>query len=126
MNAGWVLLYTSLIMMILRFCAAPVVKALTPLGGLIASCVLATVGLVALSKATGLAILAAAALYGIGKTDLWPTMLGVVATTAIFPAMMLAGYVGLFLVFRTRGGYQAVALNSAAATGPRLANPDSP
>jgi len=48
------------------------------------------------------------------------------ATTAIFPAMMLAGYVGLFLVFRTRGGYQAVALNSATATGQRPADPDSP
>jgi MFS family permease len=79
LNAGWVLIYTSLIMMILRFCAAPVVKALTPLGVLIASCVLATVGLVALSKAGGLAILVAATLYGVGKTYLWPTMLGVVA-----------------------------------------------
>jgi hypothetical protein len=206
LNAGWVLVYTSLIMMILRFCAAPVVKLLTPLGVLIASCVLATIGLVALSRATGLAILAAATLYGVGKTYLWPTMLGVVAerfpkggalslnatsavgmmsvgvmgtvflgliqdrtlesrlqaeqpalhqqvvatktsvlgayqavdpsrvkqlneqdqatiheltgtaskgalaTTAIFPAVMLLGYVGLFLVFRTRGGYRAIAL----------------
>ena len=35
--------------------------------------------LVALSRATGLGILAAATLYGVGKTYLWPTMLGVVA-----------------------------------------------
>lgn len=78
-NAGWVLVYTSLIMMILRFCAAPVVKILTPLGLLIVSCVLAAVGLVMLSKAAGMAILGAATLYGIGKTYLWPTMLGIVA-----------------------------------------------
>jgi len=206
LNAGWVLVYTSLIMMILRFCAAPVVKLLTPLGVLIASCLLATAVLVALSRATGLAILAAATLYGVGKTYLWPTMLGVVAerfpkggalslnatsavgmmsvgvvgtvflgliqdrslanrlqveqpalyqqvvaaktsvlgdyqavdpnrvkqlnekeqtriheltgaaskgalaVTALFPAVMLLGYVGLLLVFRTRGGYRAIAL----------------
>ncbi|MCX6893936.1 MAG: MFS transporter [Verrucomicrobia bacterium] len=214
LNAGWVLIYTSLIMMILRFSAAPVVKLLTPLGVLIASCVLASAGLLALSRATGLTILAAATLYGVGKTYFWPTMLGIVAerfpkggalslnavsavgmmsvgvlgtvflgsiqdhavesrlhaenpalhrqvvatkssvmgtyqavdpdrvkalsetdqaalhkltgdaskgalaTTAIFPAMMLVGYLGLFFIFRTRGGYRAVALNNPAAGGP--------
>ena len=214
LNAGWVLVYTSLIMMILRFCAAPVVRLLTPLGVLIASCLLATAGLVALSRATGLAILAAATLYGIGKTYLWPTMLGVVAerfpkggalslnatsavgmmsvgvvgtvflgliqdrslathlraeqpalyqqvaaaktsvlgdyqavdpnrvkqlnkteqtiiseltgvaskralaTTAIFPAVMLLGYIGLFLFFRTRGGYHAIALGDQSDARP--------
>lgn len=206
LNAGWVLVYTSFIMMILRFCAAPVVKLLSPIGVLIASCVLAVVGLIALSKATGLAILAAATLYGIGKTYLWPTMLGIVAerfpkggalslngisavgmmsvgvmgtvflgliqdkaveksllterpalhqrvveskqsvlgayqavnpekvkqlesvdqiviqdltgqaskqalaTTALFPAVMLVGYISLFIIFRSRGGYKAVTL----------------
>ena len=35
-------------------------------------------GLVALSKGTGLGILVAATLYGFGKTFFWPTMLGVV------------------------------------------------
>jgi hypothetical protein len=174
------------------------------------SCLLATAGLVALSKATGMAILAAATLYGIGKSYLWPTVLGIVAerfpkggalslnaasavgmmsvgvmgtvflgliqdraietrllhdnpalheqvvsskksvlgsyqavdparvqslapsdqnalhemtaaaskgalaTTAIFPAAMLVAYLGLFLVFRARGGYRAIALGSTA------------
>jgi hypothetical protein len=214
LNAGWVLIYTSLIMMILRFCAAPVVRLLTPLGVLIVSCVLATAGLLALSRATGLTILAAATLYGVGKTYLWPTMLGIVAerfpkggalsinatsavgmmsvgvmgtvflgliqdravearlhaenpalhqqvvatrnsvlgtyqavdpdrigtlgetdqivvreltggagkdalaTTAIFPAIMLLGYLALFFVFRSRGGYRAVALQSADGPPP--------
>ena len=31
-NAGWVLVYTMMIMMILRFCAAPIVRLLTPIG----------------------------------------------------------------------------------------------
>jgi hypothetical protein len=206
LNAGWVLVYTSFIMMLLRFGAAPVVKLLTPLGVLIASCVLAAAGLIALSHATGMAILLAATLYGAGKCYLWPTMLGIVAerfpkggalamnatsavgmmsvgilgtvflgliqdravetrlqkeqpalyqqvvitkqsvlgdyravdpdkvktlaapqqsaikdlteaaskgaltTTAIFPTVMLVAYIGLFLFFRFRGGYRAVAL----------------
>lgn len=79
MNPGWVLVYTSLIMMILRFCAVPVVKALTPIGVMIVSCILACLGLIALSKAAGIGILLAATLYGIGKSFLWPTVLGIVA-----------------------------------------------
>ncbi|MEW4527607.1 MFS transporter [Maioricimonas sp. JC845] len=76
---GWVLVYTSAIMMILRFFAGPIVHKLSPLGLLAASAVVAACGLVFLSKATGVTILAAATLYGFGKTFFWPTMLGVVA-----------------------------------------------
>jgi MFS family permease len=79
MAAGWVLVYTSFIMMVLRFCAGPIVHKLSPLGLLAASAAIALVGLVFLSKATGAAILLAATLYGVGKTFFWPTMLGVVA-----------------------------------------------
>jgi hypothetical protein len=178
---------------------------------LVASCVLAVAGLIALSKASGLAILGAATLYGVGKTYLWPTMLGIVAerfpkggalalnatsavgmmsvgvmgtvflgliqdravesrlraerpalhqqvvatkasvlgayqavspekvkslgaedqaaianlsalaskgalaTTAVFPAIMLVAYLGLLVAFRRRGGYRAVALESHPA-----------
>jgi len=55
------------------------VHKLSPLGLLAASSLVAAIGLVALSKSTGLMILAAATLYGFGKTFFWPTMLGVVA-----------------------------------------------
>ncbi len=79
LQAGWVIVYTSLIMMILRFFAGPMVHKLSPLGLLAASSLLAALGLVALSQATGAMILAAATLYGFGKTFFWPTMLGVVA-----------------------------------------------
>ncbi|RUL88209.1 MFS transporter [Tautonia sociabilis] len=79
LDSGWVLVYTSLIMLILRFFAGPIVHRISPLGLLAVSAVLAACGLVFLSKSTGLMILAAATLYGFGKTFFWPTMLGVVA-----------------------------------------------
>ena len=81
-NPGWVLVYTSTIMVILRFSAGSIVHRLSPLGLLAASSALACVGLILLSK-TGsaglIAIFAAATFYGIGKTFFWPTMLGVAA-----------------------------------------------
>lgn len=79
LQAGWVLVYTSLIMMILRFFAGPIVHKLSPLGLLATCAAIAMVGLLALSQAGGVAILVAATLYGVGKTFFWPTMLGVVA-----------------------------------------------
>ena len=79
-NALWVLIYTSFIMMVLRFFAGPVIKALTPLGLLAACSALAIVGLYALSMTTTAAmIFVAATVYGVAKTYFWPTMLGVVA-----------------------------------------------
>jgi len=79
-HPGWILVYTSLIMMVLRFFAGPIVHALSPLGLLMTSCVLAIVGLTLLSGAQAMfMIFGAATLYGIGKTFFWPTMLGIVA-----------------------------------------------
>jgi MFS family permease len=77
----WVLIYTSAIMMVLRFWfAGPIVNKLTPIGLLMVSAVLAIVGLFFLSTAQGLAmIFVFATLYGFGKTFFWPTMLGVVS-----------------------------------------------
>lgn len=75
-----VLIYTSFIMMILRFCAGSIVHRISPLGLLASAAVVAAIGLVLLSRAeAALAILAAATVYGFGKTFFWPTMLGVVA-----------------------------------------------
>ena len=96
-QAGWVLVYTSFIMTVLRFCAGPIVKMFSPLGLLATCSVVAVAGLVFLSKATGLIIFVAATVYGFGKTFFWPTMLGVVAER--YP----------------RGG--ALTLNSIAAVG---------
>lgn len=76
-HSGLVLVYTAFIMMVLRFFAGPIVHVLSPLGLLIASSVLAIVGLYTLSFTTGMMIFAAATLYGVGKTFFWPTMLGI-------------------------------------------------
>lgn len=78
-HAGWILVYTSAIMMVLRFFAGPIVHKLSPLGLLAMSCVLAIVGLYTLSFTAGFMIFVAATLYGVGKTFFWPTMLGVVS-----------------------------------------------
>lgn len=83
-NAGWdpawVLVYTSAIMMILRFNAGPVINKFGPLGLLAICSALAVVGLYLLSFATGLLfIFAAATIYGVAKSYFWPTMLGVVS-----------------------------------------------
>ncbi len=79
LSGGWVLVYTSLIMLILRFFAGPIVHRLSPLGLLCMSSLIAAAGLIFLSRSTGLTILAAATLYGLGKSFFWPTMLGVAA-----------------------------------------------
>jgi len=76
-HSGLVLVYTAFIMMVLRFFAGPIVHALSPLGLLIVSSVLAILGLYTLSFTAGWMIFAAATLYALGKTFFWPTMLGI-------------------------------------------------
>jgi MFS family permease len=78
-NPAWVLVYTSAIMVVLRFSAGPLIHKLSPLGLLSACSAIAAIGLAALSKTSGAgmaAIFAAATLYGVGKTFFWPTILG--------------------------------------------------
>ncbi|MBT7924425.1 MAG: MFS transporter, partial [Opitutae bacterium] len=78
-HPGWVLVYTSAIMMVLRFYAGPIVHKLQPLPLLAISALLAIAGLYTLSFTEGMVIFVAATLYGVGKTFFWPTMLGVVS-----------------------------------------------
>jgi len=78
-SGGWVLIYTATIMIVLRLTCGPIVRALNPLGLLAVSCLFAAAGLAFLSTATGVVILAAATIYGIGQTFFWPTTLGLVA-----------------------------------------------
>ncbi len=78
-HPAWVLVYTSAIMMVLRFCAGPIIHKLSPLGLLACCALLAVAGLTALSKTIGgapMMIFAAATLYAFGKTFFWPTTLG--------------------------------------------------
>jgi len=78
-NPAWVLVYTSAIMLVLRFCAGPLAHKFSPVG-LLATCSgLAALGILALSQTahagTGV-IFAAATLFGVGITFFWPTILG--------------------------------------------------
>ena len=79
-SAGWVLVYTSLIMMVLRFSAGPIVHAFKPLTLLAGSALLAAVGLYLLGSVSGFVLIfAVATLYGVGKTFFWPATLGVIS-----------------------------------------------
>ena len=78
-NSAWVLVYTSAIMLVLRFCAGPLAHKFSPVGLLATCSALAGLGILALSHTahagTG-TIFAAATLFGIGITFFWPTILG--------------------------------------------------
>ncbi|MGH8177717.1 MAG: MFS transporter [Steroidobacter sp.] len=79
LQPGWVLVYTSALMLVLRLFAGPLVHRFSPLGLLALCSAIAAVGLYSLSVATGAAVLLAATLYGIGKSFFWPTSIGFVA-----------------------------------------------
>ncbi|MBU63452.1 MAG: hypothetical protein CMI26_13225 [Opitutae bacterium] len=72
--------FTSMMMFALRFCADFIEKklGLSPIGILLASSILACIGLnMASNISTFQSALIALAIYGIGKTFFWPTMLAV-------------------------------------------------
>ena len=77
--AAWVLVYTSVIMTLLRSFAGPVVHRLSPIGLLVVSAFVAVIGLLLLRGATGWSIVAVATLYALGKTFIWSTTLGLVS-----------------------------------------------
>jgi len=79
-NAIVILVYTSFLMFALRFFAGPIAHNINPIGLLLASSIIAVIGLLWLSSeiTTLWVIFAAATVYSFGKAFLWPTMLGVV------------------------------------------------
>jgi MFS family permease len=81
MSAGWFLVYTSGIMLVLRLCAGPLVHRLSPLGLLAGCSAICAAGLLWIAHAGAVAgiIFMAATLYGVGKTFFWPTTLGLVS-----------------------------------------------
>lgn len=92
-------IYTSLLMTALRFFAGPIVHKISSLGLLFASAVIGAIGLYLISIGNSVPFMFfAATVYAVGKTFLWPTMLGVVGER--FPksatvAMALLGCVGM-------------------------------
>jgi hypothetical protein len=78
-NSVTVLIYTSLLMFVLRFFAGPIVHRINPIGLLLISSFFAIAGLLWLgSEIESVAIIfAAATVYSLGKAFLWPTMLAI-------------------------------------------------
>lgn len=99
-NMGTILfIYTSLLMTALRFFAGPIVHKISSLGLLFASALIGALGLYLISIGDSIGFMFfAASVYAVGKTFLWPTMLGVVGER--FPnsatvAMGLMGFAGM-------------------------------
>ena len=78
-NSIMILIYTSLLMFVLRFFAGPIVHKINPIGLLFGSSVIACLGLMWLGSSieSVFMIFVAATFYSLGKAFLWPTMLGV-------------------------------------------------
>ncbi|MBS0211272.1 MAG: MFS transporter [Planctomycetes bacterium] len=97
--AALLFVYTSGVMFVLRFFAGPIVERTNPLGLLFISSVIGAFGLYLFGTSeSALMIFLAGTIYGVGKTFLWPTMLGVVGER--FPkggalAMGLMGGIGM-------------------------------
>ncbi|QDU91535.1 Major Facilitator Superfamily protein [Pirellulimonas nuda] len=117
-HPGLVLVYTSAIMVVLRFFAGPIIHKISPIGLLIVSCALAIAGLYTLSFTQGMMIFAAATLYGIGKSFFWPTMLGLAAEqTPKGGALTLNALGGIgMLAVGTLGGVYIGALQDTRMT----------
>lgn len=79
-NAGaspmLVLALVTGLMAVGRYFAGPIIHRLNPTGVLWGSAVLATIGIFAMSQATGGMVYAAAVLFALGVMYFWPTMIG--------------------------------------------------
>ncbi|MER2492874.1 MFS transporter [Catenovulum sediminis] len=84
-----------------RYFAGPLVHTLNPVGILLASAIVSTLGIYTMSIATGNMVYFAAILFALGVTYFWPTMIGFIAeyqprTGAL--GMSLIGGAGMFSV----------------------------
>jgi MFS family permease len=100
-NAILILTITTGVMVVGRAFAGPVVHKLSPQGVLLASAILATLGLYLLGHSSGNMIFVGALIFGAGVCYFWPCMLGFVAeylpkTGAV--GLNLLGGAGMFAV----------------------------
>lgn len=116
------------IMAVGRFFAGPLINALNPLGVLLASAIVTTLGLFMMSSATGGMVYLSAIIFAVGVCYFWPTMIGVTAqyipTTGAL-GMSLVGAAGMFaLTFWNPviGGWIDSARAEAVAGGVTEAN----
>lgn len=87
------------IMAVGRYFAGPLIHALNPLGVLLLSAVLTTLGLFLMSSASGVMVYVSAIVFAVGVCYFWPTMIGV--TAQYVPrsgalGMSLVGAAGMF------------------------------
>lgn len=96
-----ILALTAGLMALGRFFAGPLVHAFNPAGVLVISAIVTTIGLLLLSQASGFMIYVSAAVFALGVTYFWPTMIGFTSEyTAKTGAlgMSLMGGAGMFSV----------------------------
>jgi len=87
------------IMAVGRYFAGPLIHALNPLGVLLMSAILTTLGLFLMSSASGAMVYVSAIVFAVGVCYFWPTMIGV--TAQYVPrsgalGMSLVGAAGMF------------------------------
>ncbi len=122
-----ILVMVSGIMALGRSLAEPVVHRFSPPGVLLASAIFAALGLYAMSIADGATIFAAAAIFALGVTYFWPTMLGFVSeyihkSGAV--GLAVIGAAGMFATFIFQpviGAVYDAALAQALPAGAELA-----
>ena len=111
------------VMAVGRFFAGPVVHRLNPIGVLLASAVISTLGLFLLSQANGAAAYVAAVVFALGVCYFWPTMIGVIGeyqpkTGALGLSLIGgAGMFGVSLWMPIIGGWLDAAKDQALTTG---------
>ncbi len=94
-NGTLIVVYTSVLMFVMRHFAGHIAHVLSPVGMLAASSVLSAVGLYMLSNATNPTMaFIAATIYGLGIIYYWPTMLGVTAERFAKGGPFLMGLMG--------------------------------
>lgn len=84
-----------------RYFAGPIIHRLNPVGVLLASAVVSTIGIYSMSIATGPFVYVSAILFALGVTYFWPTMIGYVAENIPESGalgMSLLGGAGMFAV----------------------------
>ena len=110
-NAILILFISSGVMTLGRGLAEGVVKTLKPTGMLLGSAVVSTLGLYLLATQDGGMLFVSAAVFGLGVTFFWPTMIGFVAenlpnTGAVGLSVMgAAGMFAVSLYMQAMGGY---------------------
>jgi len=124
-NAILLLVFVGAIMAVGRGLAGPVVHSFSPAGVLFVSAILSAVGLYWMSSATGTTLFAATAVFAVGVTYFWPTMLGVVAEyvpNSGAVGLAVVGGAGMFAtaIFQPiiGGVYDAQMLEALALTDP--------